>query len=184
MKTTKYWVWILLTVPSIWILVSYLRDVISYGQVIHLTGDWSVGLLFAALTITPLRRIFPNAALVKWLLFHRRALGVASFAYAAFHTLVYLEKKWGYGYILSEGIKLPLLTGWIALLIFLLLSITSNNKSIRLLRNNWQRLHRTVYLATALTFTHWILTAFEPQTAYIVLALLCLVESLRFVKRL
>ena len=183
MKNNKYWVWVLLTIPSVWILVRYLIDSISYGEVIHLTGDWSVGLLFVALAVTPMRRVFPRAALPKWFMFHRRALGVASFAYAAFHTLTYLERKWGYGYIIPEGLKLPLLTGWIALAIFFVLAITSNNQSIRLLRKNWQHLHRTVYIAAALTFAHWILTAFEPQTAYIVLALLCVVESFRFYKR-
>lgn len=183
MKKTKYWVWLALTLPAVWILARYLRDSISYGEVIHITGDWSVGLLFAALAVTPLRRVLPKAALPKWLLFHRRAIGVASFGYAAFHTVAYLEKKWGYGYIIPEGMKPELLTGWIALLIFLILAITSNNQSIRLLRKKWQHLHRTVYLAAGLTFAHWILTAFEPQTAYICLVALLAVEALRLYKK-
>lgn len=183
MKINKIWVWLLMAIPSVWILVRYKNDTISYGEVIHQTGDWSVGLLFVALAVTPLRRVLPKAALPKWLLIHRRAIGVASFAYAAFHTGAYLERKWGYGYIIPEGMQPQLLTGWIALFIFLVLAVTSNNQSIRLLRKKWQLLHRSVYLAAALTFAHWILTAFEPQTAYICLAALCVVESLRFIKR-
>ena len=173
----------MLAVPAIHILVRYLSDSISYGQVIHETGDWSVGFLSLALAVTPLRRVLPKARWPRWLLVHRRALGVASFAYAAFHTVTYLQRKWGYGYILKEGVEPDLLTGWIAFVIFLALALTSNDQSIKVLRRNWQRLHRTVYIAAGLVFAHWILTAFDRQTAYICLAALVIVEMLRFVRR-
>jgi sulfoxide reductase heme-binding subunit YedZ len=169
-------------VPAIYILGRYWNDSISYGQVIHETGNWSVGLLSLALAVTPLRRVLPRAKWPRWIMAHRRALGVASFTYAAFHTLTYLQKKWGYGYILKEGVEPALLTGWIAFVIFSLLAVTSNDKSVRVLRKNWQRLHRTVYFAAGLVFAHWILTAFDRQTAYICLAALGVVESLRFFK--
>jgi sulfoxide reductase heme-binding subunit YedZ len=165
-----------------YILGRYLNDSISYGQVINETGNWSVGLLSIALAVTPLRRVLREAKWPRRIMTYRRALGVASFAYAAFHTLTYLQRKWGYGYILEEGVEPDLLTGWIALVIFSMLAITSNDKSVRVLRKNWQRLHRTVYIAAGLVFAHWILTAFERQTAYICLAALCVVESLRFLR--
>ncbi len=180
---SKFIIWIFLAIPAIIIIFRYLNDSISYGQVIHQTGDWSIALLALALIVTPFRRVLPKASWPRWLMYHRRALGVASFAYAALHTITYLDRKWGYGYIIPEGLKPGLLTGWIALLIFLILAITSNNKSVKLLKQNWQRLHRTVYIATALTFAHWILTAFEPQTAYICLVILCVLMSLRFFRR-
>jgi methionine sulfoxide reductase heme-binding subunit len=182
-KSGKYWIWAILSVPAIHILVRYLIDSISYGQVIHETGEWSVGLLSLALAVTPLRRVLPKARWPRWLLVHRRAFGVASFAYAAFHTVTYLQRKWGYGYILKEGVEPDLLTGWIAFVIFLALALTSNDQSIKLLRRNWQRLHRTVYIAAGLVFAHWILTAFDRQTASICLAALLVVETLRFVRR-
>jgi sulfoxide reductase heme-binding subunit YedZ len=182
-KSGRYWIWALLTVPGIHILVRYLSDSISYGQVIHETGDWSVGLLSVALAVTPLRRLLPEARWPRWITAHRRALGVASFAYAAFHTLTYLQRKWGYGYILNEAVEPDLLTGWIAFVIFLMLATTSNDKSVRVLRRNWQRLHRTVYFAAGLVFAHWILTAFDRRTACISLVALCVIESLRFIRR-
>ena len=181
-KSRKYGIWAILVVPAAYILVRYLQDAIPYGQVIHDTGNWSVGLLSLALAATPLCRVLPEAKWPRWIMAHRRALGVASFAYAALHTLTYLQRKWGYGYILKEGVEPDLLTGWIALLIFLPLAITSNDKSVRVLRRNWQRLHRTVYFAAGLVFAHWILTALERQVAYICLATLCVVELLRFVR--
>jgi sulfoxide reductase heme-binding subunit YedZ len=182
-KPSKYLIWALLAAPAIYILTRYLNDSVSYGQVIHQTGNWSVGLLALALAVTPLRSVLPEAKWPRRLMTHRRALGVASFAYAAFHTLTYMQRKWGYGYILKEGVRPDLLTGWIALVIFLLLAITSNDTAVRKMRKNWQRLHRTVYIAAGLTFAHWILTAFDRQTAYICLAALCAIESLRFFKR-
>jgi methionine sulfoxide reductase heme-binding subunit len=181
-NTGKYATWAALAVPAIYILTRYLNDSISYGQVIHETGNWSVGLMSLALAVTPLRRVLPESLWPRWMMKHRRALGVASFAYAALHTLTYLQRKWGYGYIWKEGVEPDLLTGWIAFVIFLLLAITSNDKSVRVLRKNWQRLHRTVYVAAGLVFAHWILTAFDRQTAYICLVALCAVELLRFLK--
>lgn len=182
-KPRKHGLWVLLAVPAIYIVLRYWQDAISYGEIIHATGDWSVALLALALAVTPLRRVLAGGGLTRWLMTHRRAFGVASFAYATLHTLTYLERKWGHGFILKEGLQPDLLTGWIALAIFLLLAATSNDRSVRALRRNWQRLHRAVYVAAGLTFAHWILTAFEPRIAYICLAALCLIEALRFVRR-
>lgn len=179
---SKYLIWIILSIPGIYILVRYQTDAISYGQVILETGDWSVGFLFLALAVTPFCKLLPKAKWPRWFMFHRRAIGVASFGYAAFHTIVYLERKWGFGYIQEEAKDPGLLTGWIALVIFAILAITSNNQSVRALRKNWQHLHRTVYLATALVFAHWVITSIEPRTAYITLGALCLVGVLRFVR--
>lgn len=176
----KYVVWLILSVPAVFTFVRYLTDEISYGQVIHETGDWSVGLLMATLFVTPLIRLLPKVRWLRWFMRQRRAMGVASFGYAAFHTLAYLERKWGYGYILPEAKDPGLLTGWIALGIFVLLAVTSNNLSVRLMQKNWQRLHRSVYIAAVLVFAHWILTAFEATTAYICLALVLLIELLRW----
>jgi len=177
----KYAVWLALCAPALNIIFRYLADAMSYGEVIHETGDWSVGLLFVALATTPLFRVAPKSVWVAFFRFHRRAIGVASFAYAALHTVVYLEKKWGADLILTEGLKPGIATGWIALVIFLVLAVTSNNRSVRKLGKSWKTLHRTVYVSAALVFVHWILTAVEPQLAYTVLLALCAVEALRWI---
>tara|TARA_R110002096_G_scaffold65006_4_gene158343 strand:- start:76942 stop:77544 length:603 start_codon:yes stop_codon:yes gene_type:complete len=179
-RIAKYAAWVALCVPALIIVFRYLADSVSYGEVIHETGDWSIGLLFVALAITPLGRALPKSRWLAFFRFHRRAIGVASFAYAALHTVTYLEKKWGAQLILKEGLQPDIATGWIALVIFLALAITSNNGSVRKLGKKWKSLHRLVYVAAALVFAHWILTAFEPQLAYVVLVALCLVEALRW----
>lgn len=179
----KYWVWLALALPASYILQQYLSDTISYGTVIHQTGDWSFAFLFLALAVTPLRRILPKAKWLRVLLFHRRAIGVASFGYAAFHTVAYLQRKWGADLILKESMDPGIATGWLALFIFIILAVTSNNISVKMLGRKWQLLHRTVYVSAILLGAHWILTAFEPLMAYIWLGLLFGVELLRFIPR-
>lgn len=179
----KYAIWSALSLPALYIIIRYVSDAMSYGEVIHETGDWSVGLLFVALAITPLARIVPKPSWLAFFRFHRRAFGVASFAYAMLHTIAYLERKWGADLIVTEGLRPGLATGWLALAIFLVLAATSNDLSVRRLGKSWKTLHRTVYLAAALVFVHWILTAFDPALAYMVLAALCVVECLRWMPR-
>ena len=176
-----YSVWGLLAIPFAYISIRHATDTISYGKVIHETGQWSVGLLFLAMIITPLRRVFTSAKWVNSLLYHRRAIGVASFVYATHHTIVYLERKWGANLILTEGLKPSLATGWIALLIFLLLALSSNNRSVLILGRKWKPLHRSVYIAAALVFAHWALASFDPVLAYIVLCMLFTIEIIRFI---
>ena len=163
----KIWVWLLLAVPFAAISVQFATDAISYGQVLHQSGYWSTGLLIAALAVTPLRKQFSAVRWIAALVPYRRALGVASFAYAALHTGVYLERKWGADLILQEGLEAPLATGWVAFAIFVVLAVTSNDASVRALGRGWKRLHQTVYAATLLVFAHWWLAAFEPGLFYV-----------------
>jgi len=173
---SKYWVWALLSVPFVVICMRFASDAISYGQVIHQTGLWSAGLLVAVLAITPLRNVLrPVASLGP----HRRAMGVASFAYAALHTVVYLERKWGADLILKEGLEPSLATGWLAFAIFVLLAVTSNDRSVRTLGRTWKRLHRWVYGATILMFAHWWLESFDPIVGYILAGILVAIQLLR-----
>ncbi len=175
----RYWVWALLAVPAALILYQFQVDAISYGEVIHRTGYWSVGFLIAAMSATPLQRALGARVPAGWLTSHRRAIGVASFGYAALHTGVYLERKWGAGLILQEGLEPELATGWIALCLFLILAATSNDVSVRALGKRWKAVHRFVYPAAGLTFAHWILATFDPVAAYVCLSLLILIELLR-----
>ena len=175
-------IWLLLSLPALIILYRFLTDSLSYGQVIHQTGIWSVAFLVAVMAITPVRHLFGPTRWVQALLRQRRALGVASFGYAALHTAVYLERKWGADLILKEALEATLATGWLALLIFSALAITSNDASVRQLKRRWKPLHRLVYPAAALTFAHWWLASFDPTTANVVGGGLLAIQALRFKK--
>lgn len=158
-----------MTVPAVWIVARYATDIITYGAAVHETGLWSAGFLVAALLVTPLRRVWPRAYIAKFALRHRRALGVASFGFAALHTGIYLWRKIPLGRVISEGQRPGLALGWIALAIFIPLAVTSHNRAVRAMGMKWQALHRTVYLAAGLTFAHAILSSGRPGLSYIML---------------
>lgn len=178
----SHWtLWTVLALPAAVILYQYGNDGISYGEVIHASGEWAVRILILTLAVTPLRLAFPQARWPSWLARRRRALGVAVFGYALLHAVVYLARKQEIALILEEGAEWDLLTGWLALAVFLPLALTSNDLSLRLLKRLWKQLHRLVYPATLLTFLHWVLTAFDMTPALIYAGILALVEGLRLV---
>lgn len=184
MINTKQFVWIILYAPLLAQTYRYQLELVFYGEYLHWTGLQSTRLVLVALAITPLRQFLPNKAWVKWLLSHRRAIGVASFIYALLHLLAYLVNKGTLQSIVQEGLTPGLLTGWVAFVIFLLLAVTSNNYSQRLLLRRWKTLHKTIYLGAALTLAHWILTAFSPTIAIIYLGVGVLLMALRPIKKL
>ena len=181
MPISRLMLWVVLAAPAAVVAYRYAIDAMSYGQVIHATGEWSVRLLILTLATTPLRMSLPRARWPIWLLRERRALGVAVFGYALFHLAVYVWRKADLALILDEGLRPDLLTGWIAFLGFAALAITSNDASVAWLRRNWKRLHRLVYPTAALTILHWLLTAFSPTQALVHAAILFAVEALRLV---
>lgn len=169
----------MLSVPFVVVSVQFAGDTLSYGQVLHQTGWWSAGLLIVVLSITPFRKLVGSQRWFASIVPYRRALGVASFAYAALHTGVYLERKWGADLIVKEGLEAPLATGWLAFAIFVALAVTSNNSSVRMMGRAWKQLHRFVYLATGLVFAHWWLASFDPSMGYAFFATLIAVQLLR-----
>ena len=179
---SRYLFWLLLALPGAVIIVRYATGATFYGEVVLATGDLSAKLLIATMAVTPLTLMFPGRPWVRWLLRRRRYLGVAAFGYAALHTVVYLLRKGTFGIILTEGAEPGLLTGWIALAIFVPLALTSNDAAVRRLRRLWKRLHRWVYAAALLVFAHWVITAFDPTFGLIHLAVLAALEGFRLWK--
>jgi sulfoxide reductase heme-binding subunit YedZ len=173
--------WCVLAVPAAVILLRYHSDSLTYGEVIHQSGEWAVRLLIVTMAATPLRLVFPRARWTAWLVQNRRGLGVATFCYAALHLGVYLARKAEPALILEEGAEWDLLTGWLAFVLFAALAATSNDASVRLLRRLWKKLHRFVYLAAMLTFAHWMLTAFDMTPAIIYAAILTAIEAVRLI---
>lgn len=173
--------WLLLAVPGIIMLGRWAAtpDLYGYGHVIGASGDWAAWLLMAALAVTPIRLLFRGRGWTTRLMRRRRDIGVASFAYAAGHTVIYLVDKASIDVILAELSSAELVTGWLALALFAPLAATSNDIAVRALKRSWKRLHRLVYPAAILTFLHWALTAFDPTTAYAHIAALAAIELVR-----
>lgn len=173
--------WLILALPGLWIGWRWAMtpDAYGYGHAIGDSGDWAAWLLMATMAVTPLRLMFRSRRWTSWLMRRRRDLGVASFAYAAGHTLIYLIRKASPDLILAELSTPYIFVGWIALALFLPLAITSNDVSVRRMRRSWKKLHRLVYPAAILTFLHWVWSAFDPTTAWIHAGILAAIEIVR-----
>ena len=179
---SPWFLWLLLALPAAVTIFRYSTGATFYGEVVHSTGQLSAQLLILTMAVTPLRLMFGRLGWIRWLIQRRRYFGVASFGYAALHTVVYLIRTGAFGDILVEAVEPGLLTGWIALAIFVPLAVTSNDASVRRLRRLWKRLHRWVYAGAVLTFAHWVLTAFDPVPGLIHLGVLAALEAIRIWK--
>lgn len=118
------------------------------------TGWWTLFLLMATLSVTPLRRISG----ANWLLKLRRMLGLYAFFYACAHfaTFIWFDHWFDVAEILKDVVKRPFVTiGFAAYLLFLPLAFTSTNAMVRRLGRNWQRLHRLVYLLAVFGVIHF-----------------------------
>ncbi|WP_234028217.1 protein-methionine-sulfoxide reductase heme-binding subunit MsrQ [Qipengyuania aquimaris] len=175
--------WLLLALPGLWMVGRWVLtpDSYGYGHVIADSGDWAAWLLLVTLAVTPIRLAFRKQKWAVWLMRRRRDLGVASFAYAAFHTGIYLGKKVDPAVILSEAGEPYMLAGWAALGLFVPLAATSNDIATRALKRSWKTLHRLVYPAAIVVFVHWVLSAFDPTTAWIHVGILVAIEAIRVV---
>ncbi len=178
--------WLLLSLPGVWILGQWALTPRTYGfgHAIGDSGDWAAWLLMLTLAVTPVRLLFRKASWSIWLMRRRRDLGVASFGYAVLHTGIYLWKKPALQPVLDEATNPDMLTGWLALALFIPLAITSNDKSVRALKRSWKTLHRLVYPAAVLMFVHWVLASFDPTTAWIHIGIMAAIEIVRIALQL
>ena len=121
----------------------------------HVTGDWTVVFLLLSLALTPARAIFDFMPLMQI----RRRIGVAAALYAGLHLLIYiLDQKWDLIVVALEIVKRFYLTiGFVALLAYAALAITSTDGWQKRLRRNWKRLHWLVYPAVAVAIVHFFI---------------------------
>jgi sulfoxide reductase heme-binding subunit YedZ len=175
--------WLVLALPGLWIVWRWIAtpESYGYGHAIGESGDWAAWLLLVTLAVTPIRLAFRKEKWAGWLMRRRRDIGVASFGYAAFHTGIYLWKKAALSAVLAEMSDAYLLTGWLAFALFVPLAATSNDIATRALKRSWKTLHRLVYPAAVLVFLHWVLSAFDPTTAWIHVGILVAIEGVRVV---
>jgi len=181
LRNSRLFLWLILALPGAWIIWRWMMtpDAYGYGHAIADSGDWAAWTLMLTLAVTPLRLLFSKQGWALWLMRRRRDLGLASFAYAAMHTVIYLWNKAALAPVLEEAARSDILTGWLALALFIPLAITSNDRSVRALKRTWKRLHRLVYPAAVLVFVHWALASFDPTTAYVHIGIMAAIEIVR-----
>lgn len=116
---------------------------------IHTTGEWAIRFLITILMCTPVR------ILSGWTcsLYTRQAIGITTGIYALLHFSLFLKYE-GFFAIFSEP---ELVLGFLAGIIVVALMITSNKRSMKLLKKAWKKLHRMAYVAAGLVLLHVIL---------------------------
>lgn len=144
--------------------------------IVFFTGTWAFNFLLFTLVITPAKDILKQ----KWLMVHRRMLGLFAAFYGTLHLLTYFAflLEWQWVELSKEIIERPyLLVGMFAWLLLLPLTITSTKNWQRRLKRNWKKLHKLVYVIGLLAAIHYLLQVrsswFEP-VLYTLLLLLIL----------
>lgn len=121
--------------------------------IVLLTGQWTFYALLVTLAVTPLKKLLGW----RWLMPHRRMLGLFALFYGLLHLSSYLVfiLGWNFAQLGEDIVKRPYITvGAPALLILVVLGATSTKGMMRRLGKNWVRLHRLVYLAAILAWIH------------------------------
>ncbi|AFZ58356.1 ferric reductase-like transmembrane domain-containing protein [Anabaena cylindrica FACHB-243] len=153
-----------------------------------------ISLLSYILTLLPssIRAVFPQikkAKITICLWKYRRQLGVVTFVFALVHTVLIVNKR-NLDLFDIQTYEISL-EGTLTLIIFVLLAFTSNDWSVKKMKQNWRRLHKLTYIAMFLLLWHiqekmsgqWnILTPIELILITVTIGLFCRRRWLEYTK--
>ena len=180
----KLAVFILLFVPAIVIAQRYASGALgprALNEAIHQVGNWTLKLILISLAITPGRR------LLRWprLMQVRRMVGVAAFAYAATHLMLYIaDESLDLRKVALEIVsRIYLAIGFVSLLVLTAMAVTSTDGMVRRLGGRrWRRLHQLVYAAALLSVVHFFMqTKFNVNEPWIMAGLFAWLMAYRAV---
>lgn len=162
-----------LCIPPLLAIAGALSDILAgtryFGsnpvkEIEHYLGRWTLRLIFATLTITPLRQLTGW----NWLAKHRRTLGLFAFAYVTLHWIAYafLDVQLNWDDLKTDLLKRPyIFLGMTALLLMLPLVVTSTKGMIRRLGGKrWNRLHKLIYAIAILGVIHYSMAVKQDLT--------------------
>ena len=153
--------------PSIFILSTIPFLIISYKiifnklgpepvkEITHFTGEWTLIFICLTLAMSPLKKLTNLNFWVKV----RRMLGLFVFFYASLHLLTYvgIDYRFSWQPIFDDVLKKKyIFVGFAAWVLLIPLTITSSQKMIILLKQNWKKLHRLIYVIAILGSLHFI----------------------------
>jgi methionine sulfoxide reductase heme-binding subunit len=138
----------------------------------HYLGDWTLRLLLATLSMTPLRMLTGLSEPIRV----RRILGLWAFVFLCLHfsTYVIFDLSFSVVQLLEDVVKRTYITlGFAAWLMLLPLAITSTIAWQRRLKRRWITLHQLIYPAAILGAIHylWLVKA-DTREPLIYLAIL------------
>ena len=146
-------------------------------RIINHFGEWTLIFIFLTLSMTPLKKITKS---LQWIKF-RRMFGLFAFFYASIHMLSYvgLDYRFDFEPLIDDVFKKKFVfIGFSAWLLLIPLAITSSDKMVRLLKQNWKKLHSLIYVISIFGVLHFIWLSktifFKPLIFLIILAVLLL----------
>jgi sulfoxide reductase heme-binding subunit YedZ len=146
--------------PAVWLALAALGkvdfgpDPVKTIQVV--TGLSTLILLLLTLSVTPIRKYGHWGELIRI----RRMLGLFAFFYVCLHAVTYFvfDQSLSPALIWSDTVEHPrIAVGFVAFLMLIPLALTSTDRMMRRLGKRWTRLHRLIYLTTALGVLHYLM---------------------------
>ena len=153
-------------------------------RIINHFGEWALIFIFLTLSMSPLRRITNSLEWIKL----RRMLGLFTFFYASIHMMSYvgLDYRFDFEPLIDDVLKKKFVfIGFSAWLLLIPLAITSSNKMVKLLKHNWKKLHKLIYIIAIFGSLHFIWlskTIFFKPLIYSLIIIILLLLRIRFKK--
>lgn len=141
-------------------IASFLFLTDTSKHAIHESWEKALHLLWFILFLPILAKVF-NFSLAKKLMLFRKEIGILMWVLAFVHSLQYFISDnayqfWELGFWVFNWTPTHLAYWFVALIISIALTITSNNFSIKGMWKYWKYLHRTVYALLIFTLLHVI----------------------------
>ena len=177
-KYSKPSVFILCLIP--FFLISYKIFFNKLGpepvkEITHFTGEWTLIFICLTLAMSPLKNLTNLNFWVKV----RRMLGLFVFFYASLHLLTYvgIDYRFSWQPIIDDVVKKKyIFVGFAAWLLLIPLTLTSSQKMMLLLKQNWKKLHRLIYVIAILGSLHFIWLSktiyFKPLIYFVIITIL------------
>ncbi len=154
-------IWLLCSIP-LWITAARVfpfspHSAKFWSRALGVCGYSAAVLLAICLIVSPLHKSFPSIQVFSHLNRRKKELGLSAFFYAFLHaSSFFIKKNISKGSLPWEYLLHPvIIPGLIALIILLVLALTSDDYWIKKLTwKKWKSIHRTVYLAQAAVFLH------------------------------
>ena len=178
LKYFKPSIFILSTIPFLIIIYKIFFNKLGpepVKEITHFTGEWTLIFICLTLAMSPLKKLTNLNFWVKG----RRMLGLFVFFYASLHLLTYvgIDYRFSWQPIFDDVVKKKyIFVGFAAWLLLIPLTLTSSQKMMLLLKQNWKKLHRLIYVIAILGSLHFIWLSktiyFKPLIYFVIITVL------------
>ena len=181
-KYFKPSIFILSTIPFLIIIYKIFFNKLGpepVKEITHFTGEWTLIFICLTLAMSPLKKLTNLNFWVKG----RRMLGLFVFFYASLHLLTYvgIDYRFSWQPIFDDVVKKKyIFVGFAAWVLLIPLTITSSQKMMLLLKQNWKKLHRLIYVIAILGSLHFIWLSktiyFKPLIYFVLITFLLILR--------